>query len=416
MKIYLSRAIALSTVLVTTACQNPITSSRQPLKLGSLLPVTGDASSIGENLPEAASLAVNTINACGGVNGTAVELVQTDSKTDPNAGAAAMSKLVTEEVAGVVGAWSSGVSSVAVEIAVKNEVMQISPGSTSPDFTDRAQRGEFDGYWARTVPPDTYQAQALAQLAYDKGFDRVSTIVIDNSYGIGFEQEFVQSFKQLGGTVVNENNPVRYDPNPSSLDSEVSAIFADEPEAVLGVFYGQTGTLFLRSAYEQGLSQNVTPLLTDGVYSQEFVDNVGKTENNESILKGALGTVPGASGAGLAGLTEKWQEKVGKPVTAFVPHTWDAAILMMLAAEFANENTGAAIKNNLREVANAPGQKVSDPCLAMQLIRDGEEINYQGASGDLEFDQYGDTVSAYDVWQVEAQGEINLIEQVIPFR
>ena len=140
---------------------------------------------------------------------------------------------MTEEVAGVIGAWSSGVSSVTIDIAVKNEVMQISPGSTSPDFTDRAQRGEFDGYWARTVPPDTYQAQALAQLAHEKGFDRVSTIVIDNSYGIGFEQEFVQSFKQLGGTVVNENNPVRYDPNPSSLDSEVAAIFADEPEAVI---------------------------------------------------------------------------------------------------------------------------------------------------------------------------------------
>jgi len=415
MKINLPGTIALSSLFLTTACQMPLTRLQQPLKLGSLLPVTGDASAIGENLPEAVSLAVDTVNACGGVNEQPVQLVHEDSETDPNTGIAAMSRLVTvEEVAGVVGAWSSSISSVAVDIAVKNEVMQISPGSTSPEFTDRARRAEFNGYWARSVPPDTDQAQALAQLAREKGFDRVATIVIDNSYGVGLEQAFVASFKELGGTVVNENNPVRYDPNPSSMDSQIAALFANDPEAVLGVVYGQTGALFLRSAYEQGFSQNVTALLTDSVYSQEFVDSVGKTENNESILKGALGTVPGASGEGLEGLTQKWREKVGKPVTAFVPHTWDATIVMMLAAELADRNTGTAIKNHLREVANAPGQTVSDPCQALRLIRNGEDINYQGASGDLEFDQYGDTVSAYDVWQVEAQGKINLIDQVTP--
>ena len=89
---------------------------------------------------------------------------------------------------------------------------------------------------------------------------------------------------------------------------------------------------------------------------------------------------------------------------------------MMLAAELADENTGTAIKNNLREVSNAPGEIVSDPCEAMQLIREGTQINYQGASGDLELDQFGDTRGTYDVWQVRENGEIQIIDQFTTVR
>jgi neutral amino acid transport system substrate-binding protein len=86
----------------------------------------------------------------------------------------------------------------------------------------------------------------------------------------------------------------------------------------------------------------------------------------------------------------------------------------MLAAELADENTGTAIKDNLRAVANSPGTEVSDPCEAMELIRNGEEINYQGASGDIQFDENGDTVGSYDVWTVQEEGTLEVIDQVTP--
>ncbi len=421
--------LMLSTGLLTTACQQNQTTDNNTtedtpaeggdaaagLKLGGLFPTTGDLSSIGQNMPKAANLAVDTINACGGVNEQPVELIQEDTQTDPNAGSAAMSKLAeVDQVAGVIGAFASSVSGATIDIAVRNEVMQISPGSTSPVFTERATAGDFNGYWARTAPPDTYQAQALAKLASDRGFERVSTVVINNDYGVGFEQEFVKSFKEMGGTVVNEDDPVRYDPKATTFDSEASAAFGNDPDAVLGVLYAETGSLLMRAAYQQGLSEGVTELLTDGVYSPEFVDDVGKTPEGQSIISGALGTVPGASGTALDNFTEKWEADVGGEVTAFVPHTWDATVLMMLAAELADENTGTAIKDNLRAVANSPGTEVSDPCEAMELIRNGEEINYQGASGDIQFDENGDTVGSYDVWTVQEEGALEVIDQVTP--
>ena len=141
---------------------------------------------------------------------------------------------------------------------------------------------------------------------------------------------------------------------------------------------------------------------------------MGQTQDGTSIISGALGTVPGANGDALSDFTALWKEQTGKEVTAFVPHSWDAAVLMMLAAEAGDANTGEAIKNNILEVANAPGTEVTDPCEAMELVRNGEEINYQGASGNVDIDENGDVVGSYDVWQVNEDGSLEIIDNVSP--
>jgi neutral amino acid transport system substrate-binding protein len=366
-------------------------------------------------MPDAAKLAVDTINACGGVNGKPVTLIAEDDQTDPAAGAAAMTKLAeSDRVAGVVGSFASSVSGAAVDIAIQNKIMLVSPGSTSPVFTERAKKGELQGYWARTAPPDTYQAQALAALANKKGFKNVSTVVINNDYGVGFEQSFVKSFEKQGGKITDKRNPVRYDPKAATLDSEAAAAFAGKPDAVAAVLYAETGSLLLEAAYKQGLTEGVTLLLTDGVYSEDFVKSVGKTSDGKSIISGALGTVPGADGKALANFTQLWKEKTGKEVTAYVPHTWDAAVLLMLAAQAAKTNTGEGIKSKIREVAGPPGTAVTDACQAMELVKKGEDIDYQGASGNVDIDEYGDVVGNYDVWTVKDDGTLEIIDKVSP--
>ena len=264
---------------VTTASPTATTttSDTKGLKIGSLLPTTGDLASIGQQMVGSVPLLVDTVNACGGVNGEKVTLIQVDDQTDPKAGAAGMTKLATlDQVGGVVGSFASSVSTAAVSVAVPSKVMLISPGSTSPVFTEKAQKGDFKGFWARTAPPDTYQALALAQLARKKGFKRVSTVVINNDYGVGFEKAFVQTFEKLGGTVVNKDKPVRYDPKAQTFDTEAASAFAGKPDAVLAVLYAETGSLFLKAAYQQGVTKGVQILLTDGVKSPTFPDQVGK--------------------------------------------------------------------------------------------------------------------------------------------
>lgn len=393
-------------------------SSAKGLKIGTLLPTTGDLASIGQQMVGAVPLLVEQVNACGGVNGEPVTLVEVDDQTDPKAGAAGITKLATvDKVAGVVGSFASSVSSAAVSIAVPNKVMLISPGSTSPVFTGKAQKGEYQGFWARTAPPDTYQALALAQLAKKKGYKRVSTVVINNDYGVGFEKAFVETFEKLGGTVVNKAKPVRYDPKAQTFDTEAAAAFAGKPDAVLGVLYAETGSLFLKAAYQQGVTKGVQILLTDGVKSDTFPEQVGKSADGKFLLAGAIGTVPGSDGKALEALKKLWQEKKSGTPGEYVPQSWDAAALLVLAAQAAKENTGVGIAGKLREVANGAGAdstEVTDVCEGLKLLKDGKKINYQGASGNVDIDANGDVVGVYDVWTVGDDGKLTTIDKVSP--
>ncbi len=138
------------------------------------------------------------------------------------------------------------------------------------------------------------------------------------------------------------------------------------------------------------------------------------TGDLSSIIAGALGTVPGADGKALKSFMALWKEKTGKGLTAYVPHNWDATVLMMLAAEASDANTGEGIKSKILDVANAPGTEVSDACEAMKLVRQGRDINFQGASGNVDIDKNGDVVGSYDVWQVGEDGSLSVIDKVNP--
>ncbi len=399
----------------STSSTNSTTTSDKGLKIGSLLPTTGDLASVGQQMVGAVPLLVDTVNACGGVNGEKVTLIEVDSQTDPKAGTAGMTKLANlDKVGGVVGAFASSVSSAAVSIAVPNKVMLVSPGSTSPVFTEKAKKGDYKGFWARTAPPDTYQALALAQLAKKKGFTKVSTVVINNDYGVGFEKAFVQAFEKLGGTVVNKNKPVRYDPKAQTFDTEAVSTFAGQPQAVIAVLYAETGSLFLKAAYQQGLTKDVQIMLTDGVKSDSFPGQVGKAGDGKYIISGAVGTVPGSDGKALDALNKLWKEKKGSSPGEYAPQAWDAAALLTLAAQAAKDNTGVGISSKIKEVANAPGEEVTDVCQGLKLLKEGKNINYQGASGNVDIDANGDVIGVYDVWTVGDDGKIKVIDKVSP--
>lgn len=386
--------------------------SGEGLKIGTLLPVTGDLAQYGGPMQDAATLLVDTVNACEGVMGQPVTLIAEDNQTEPSAGAAAMTKLAeVDQVGGVVGAAASSVSSASVDIAVRNSVVQISPASTSPVFTERAKAGDFDGFWFRTAPPDTFQGIALARLAQEKGFKNVVVFAINNDYGNGLMESFSDAFQELGGTL---DEPVFYAPDATTFDSEVISAFGNEPDAVVLVAYPETGSLILKSAYEQGLLDGDTQLiLTDGMKDESIAELVGQNAEGTYIVSGVIGTAPSAGGPALDGFTTLYKAAFAdREPGVFDPNTWDAAAVLVLAAEAAQSTSGTDIKAKVTEVANAPGTEVTDVCEGLALLRDGEDINYQGASGTIEFDPQGDVVGRYDVWTITDEGKLEVMETV----
>lgn len=399
---------------VTSGCQLPSTADDSELRMATLLPITGDLSQYGTPMQQSAQLLVKTVNDCGGVWGQPVTLINEDDQTEPARGAAAMSKLAeVDRVAGVVGAAASSVSSAAVDIAVRNRVVQISPASTSPLFTERARKGEFQGYWFRTAPPDTFQGEALAKLAKDQGFESVAVLTINNDYGNGLTDTFIPAFKALGGTVANESNPTRYDPQSSTFESEVRKAFAGQPDAVLLIAYPETGSLILKSAYQQGvLGQQTQLIATDGLKDDNIAQLVGKDRQGQYLATGMIGTAPSAGGPALAAFRDRYQAAYNREPSVFDPNTWDAAALIALAAEKAQANSGEAVRDHIRAVASAPGQEVTDVCEALNLIRDGKDINYQGASGTVDLNEDGDVTGSYDVWGIEPDGTLKIQSQI----
>ncbi len=415
-------AIALIICLLSSGCENSFLGNRfggvreKPLKIGALLPETKDPTLLGYNLSQAVSLAVEKVNQCGGVNNQPVQLIVADTKADPLVGEEAMNQLVEiDQVAGVVGAFTSSVSDRAVKIAARNKVMLISPASTSPVFTERVREERaYAGYWTRTVSSDILKAQQVAKLALAKDFTQIATVAINNDYGIGFEEEFINAFTNQGGIVTNQDEPIHYDPTAVNFDKEAMAAFDGNSEAVLIVGNLETGNLLLESAYNHGFNKQAIFIPTDSIYSLAFPQQMPKDSNNRSIITGVLGLIPGANGMGLSEFASFWNQQTGENITPFLAQTWDATMLLMLAAEAAQENTGLGIKSNLMAVAN-PGEKpeekeeVKDVCRGMELLREGKAINYQGVSGNVDLDNNGDVVvGSYEVWRVTEEGELGI--------
>ncbi|MEB3213628.1 MAG: ABC transporter substrate-binding protein [Leptolyngbyaceae bacterium] len=384
------------------------------LKLGTVLPITGDLAQYGGPMQDSVSLLVDTVNACGGALGQPVTLISEDDQTEPSAGASAMTKLAeVDQVAGVVGAAASSVSSAAVDIAVRNEVVQISPSSTSPVFTERALAGDFDGFWFRTAPPDTFQGIALAELAQENGYETVAVLAINNDYGNGLVDSFSSAFQDLGGAIANNDDPTLYPPDATTFDSEVIEAFSGSPDAVMIVAYPETGSLILKSAYEQGLLDgSVDVILTDGMKDDSVAELVGQTPEGTYIIEGVIGTAPSSGGPGLDAFQELYTSEYDRDPGVFDPNSWDAAALIVLAAEAAQSNTGTDIKGAIPDVANAPGQEVSDVCEALELVRSGEDINFQGASSMVDLDEQGDVSGSYDIWTIAEDGSIEVTDTV----
>lgn len=348
---------------------------------------------------------METVNDCGGVAGQAVQLFAEDDQSSVATGKVGIDQLIkTHRAQAIIGAIGSEVSNATATISASQQVVQISPASASPILTERAQKGDFRGFWFRTMPPDTFQGIALAQLAKQRGFKTVSILASDSAYGNSIVQAFSAYFEQTGGTI---NPPVRYSSTAGLYGVDWSAAFRGKPDAVLIVADPALGSELLKIAYESGDWNGSTKvLLTSSMKTENLAGKIGQSIDGRYIASGVLGVAPTV--AANTAFPELYQKKFGHEPSLYDANTWDAAAVVTLAAEAAKTITGPAIKEKIFSAANPPGVAVSDVCQALALIRDGREIDYQGASGVVDFNKTGDVVGVYDVWTIDYTGAIKV--------
>ena len=241
------------------------------------MPMTGDLQAYGEADVTGVQFAVKQINDAGGVNGEDVEVVVADTQTRPQAGVDAAQKLINVDgVHAIVGALSSGVTiPVARTVTSREGVAQISNASTSPTITGLDDSGSL----YRTVPSDAFQGVALAKLVKEKGLSEVGVLYVNNDYGQGLADAFVEAFEG------NVKTPIAFEQGQASYRGELQRAKGINTQALVVIGYPESGSVILRQALEGGFFTRF--VFTDGMKAPEIIERIGAR-----ILEGAFGTVP----------------------------------------------------------------------------------------------------------------------------
>ena len=359
------------------------------LSQGILMPLSGGLGNLGQPIRDGAVLPIRLLE---GETDFTIDSQVEDTQTDPNAGQTAASSLVDAGYPAVTGAASSEVTiQVAENVFIPNNVVACSPASTSPAITDLDDNNLI---W-RTPPSDALQGQVLAQVATDnEGAETAATMYVNNSYGQALSDSFVSAFD---GTVQNE---VSFPKGASSYSSQLSQALSDDPDIVVVVGYPESGVQLFRDYYSE--YDGETPfLVTDGLQDSDLPSDVGNAMTN------VQGSAPSAAGPGREFFTTEYQNEFDSEPGVFTSQAFDATAVCLLANAAAGESSGPAIAEQMQAVANPGGEEVTPSTLAdgLAMAAEGTEIQYQGASSPVDFDENGDLRAAtYEVFQFNEDG------------
>ena len=216
------------------------------LKIGGLLPETGNLAFLGAPMIAGLEYAIDYINKAGGVLGKPVEYSAGDSgDTSTDTASVTVDRLLSEGVDAIIGAASSGVSLTVIDKITAAGVIQFSPANTSPKLTSYADNGLF----FRNAPPDDLQGAVLAEVIVADGAQSVYIMALDDAYGTGLANVVEEVLTAAGVKVLGKKI---YDPKATTFDAEVGEVVAANPDAIVLITFDE-GSRILRTMVENGV-------------------------------------------------------------------------------------------------------------------------------------------------------------------
>lgn len=391
-------AIVATSALLLTACASGSSSDTsteadgvtQPieagprdltLKLGSLLPQTGSLAFLGPPEIAGVDLGVADVNAAD--SGLTVDVVHRDSgDTTTNTATVSATDLLNQGVSAIIGAASSGVTKTVIDQITGAGVIQFSPANTSAQLTDWAD----NGLYFRTAPSDVLQGEVLGNLIANDGASTLGIIYLNDAYGSGLNDFVSKAFTAAGGKVVADE---AFNEGDSNFASQVAAVAAAKPDAVALITFDQAKTI-APTLVQAGIKGTQLYFVDGNVadYSADFAPG---------LIEGAKGTVPGLDTATLGDFTDRLLA-VDSSLTDFsyAAESYDAVVLISLAAYAANSTDGVTIAKYLRQVSGGTGNgtKVTTYEEGAKLLSEGKQIDFDGYSGPVTFDENGDPMEA----------------------
>jgi branched-chain amino acid transport system substrate-binding protein len=351
------------------------------LKIGTALPQTGSLAFLGPPEEAGVALAIKDINeAAKGINVT-VEWGDSGD-LDNKAYETEIPRLLGAGVKAIVGAASSGVSLAFIDQVVGAGVLQFSPANTSPTLTTYDDKGLY----FRTAPSDLLQGEVLGNLMAADGHEKISMIVLNDPYGTGLRDATQASFEAAGGEVLAA--PI-FNPGDTNFSAQIAEALAGSPDAIVLITFDEIATI---------IPALVSQFPADKLYLVDGnLKNFGE-EFEPGTLTGAKGTMPGLNPNTirefLDRMNENWVAEGNAALedNTYGPESYDAVVLIALAALAADSTNGALMAGKLQEVSGGSGSgtKCTSFAECADIIIGGGVADYDGVSSPVTFDEYGD--------------------------
>ncbi len=343
------------------------------IKIGAILPLTGDAAMYGQLAKDGMELAKEELNAKGGINGEKVEIIYEDGQCSPEKSVAALHRLVSiYNLPVIIGELCSSATLAMAPIANKNKVILFSPGSSSPDITNA---GEFI---FRNWPSDTFEGESMAEFAFTVlGIKRISIYFINNEYGLGLKKVFENRFEALGGTILSINS---YEQGATDFRTTLLKIKNAKPQAVY--LPGHTKELgqILKQAKELELDTQFLSVV--GFESPQTIEIAG--EAAEGVIYTTPEFDPKSENGIVRRFVQKYTSKYNKEPENFAAHAYDALKILSVAIDKGGYSS-EGIKEALYNIKNYPGVSgtttfdkngdVEKPA-TMKILKNGRFIKY----------------------------------------
>ena len=378
-----------------------------PLIIQTVLPQTGSLAFLGPLEFAGVKLAIQQINAAGGVLGSPVtELVGDSGDASTNTASTTADAGLAKNATVFIGAASSSVTRAIYKKITGAGAVQISPANTAIDLSSIND----NGLYFRTAPPDVFQGAVLGGVASKDGRKNVAVLALSDIYGDGLGKAFSDNFTANGGKIAG-GKVISYDPKASDFSAEVGQVKATGPDAIVLIGFDESKKI-LQEMLKQGVGPNKVPLyLVDGNLSNTIADGLPV-----GIMKGTKGTTPGAQSTG----DFKAQMLTVDPALkdfSYGPESYDATILAALAAQAANSSAGKDIAANLAAVSQG-GEACNSFQQCSDLLKAGKDIDYNGQSGPIDFNAVGDpaaaTMGVYEYGADNKYVPLSYISGVVP--
>ncbi|HQY07300.1 MAG: ABC transporter substrate-binding protein [Burkholderiales bacterium] len=364
------------------------TTALADITVGAPFALSGSVGEQAQAMRQGAELAVQQVNQQGGLLGDTYRLDFADTGCDPDKGVDAVRRLVQSGAVALVGPVCSGVTMrVARSVTIPAGVTVVSVASASSLITGLNDQGTV----FRTAPSDAQKGSALARQAFGMGMRSVAVSHASDAYNTGMAQVFADAFKALGGRVtVNQS----HEPRQADYQREARAVAAGAADVALFAYSGSGGVQYLKDVLAQPAVKRVVG--TDGLMSKDLASVLSA----EQLAR--LTFVLAAADAEREGYRRWLAMAVAARIKAdgpYVAHAYDAAFMMALAIEAAGAADRTRIPAALRSIAGPQGRVIypGEFAKAKALIRQGARIDYDGASGPVDFDAAGDITGRFSV-------------------